>query len=115
MIPTTSWIRDKGTTIELDTGVLVDELGNYFVDESGNNLLDSPSSDGVYPAHSWLNNSTEIVNTSWADSFEPRTSEYTRTTVQGDTRTTVQGDTRVALTSATNRQPNTSWSGDEYV
>ncbi len=112
--PTTQWIRDKGTTVQTNTGVLIDELGDFFVDESGDNLLDSPTSDGYYPGHSWTDNTTEEVNTLWADSFEARISTATRTTVQGDTRTTVQGDTRVALTSDTNIQNPTSWS-EEYA
>lgn len=110
--PTTLWIRDSGTVVETTTDVLVDELGNFFVDESGNNLLDSASTDGEVQAHAW--NAIAESNTLWADSFEARISEATRTTVQGDTRTTVQGDTRAVLYSDPNIQNVTSWTGDEY-
>lgn len=110
--PTTAWIRDSGTIIESTTDVLIDELGNIFVDESGNNLLDSVSTDGEVLAHAW--NAIADPTTGWADSFEARISEATRTTVQGDTRTTVQGDTRTALVSDPNIQNTTSWSLDEY-
>lgn len=110
--PTTAWIRDSGTVVETTTDVLIDELGNFFVDELGNNLLDSVSSDGnVLPA-SWNEDASET--TAWANSFEARISEATRTTVQGDTRTTVQGDTRTLLTSSANRQNPATWSEDEY-
>lgn len=110
--PTTQWIRDSGTVVETTTDVFIDELGNFFVDESGNNLLDSVSTDGEVLAHAW--DAISDPTTSWADSFEARISEVTRTTVQGDTRTTVQGDTRIATISDTNQQNPTSWSTDEY-
>lgn len=110
--PTTTWIRDSGTVVETTTDVLIDELGGFFVDELGDNLLDSVSTDGDALAHSWDEDS--IPTTTWADSFEARISDATRTTVQGDTRTTVQGDTRTVLTSDPNRQNPTSWSEDEY-
>lgn len=110
--PTTAWIRDSGTVIETTTDVLIDELGNFFVDESGNNLLDSVSTDGEVLAQAW--NAISENTTIWADSNEPRISEATLTTVQGDTRTTVQGDTRTMLTSSPNIQNTTSWSADEY-
>ncbi len=114
--PTTQWIRDRGTTVETSTDVLIDELGNYFVDELGNNLLDSPSSDGVYPGHAWAANTDEMTNTSWADVFGGNIplGAYTRTTVQGDTRTTVQGDTRVTSDGQSNNVTPTSWGSDEY-
>lgn len=110
--PVTAWIKDSGTVISITTDVLVDELGNFFVDESGNNLLDSVSTDGNALSASWAGDDDNL--TSWADSFEARITEATRTTVQGDTRTTVQGDTRIALTSAVNRQNPATWSEDEY-
>ena len=110
--PTTLWIRDSGTIVETTTDVLIDESGNFFVDESGNNLLDSVSTDGEVLAHTW--NAISESTTSWADSFEARISEATRTTVQGDTRTTAQGDTRTALISDPNIQNTTSWTEDEY-
>lgn len=110
--PTTAWTRDNGTVIEESTAILVDESGNYFVDELGNNLLDSVSTDGNALAHEW--DAIPETTTTWANSFEPRTSLATRITAQGDTRVTAQGDTRVARVSEPNRQPLTSWSQDEY-
>lgn len=110
--PTTLWIRDSGTIVEATTDVLIDESGNFFVDESGNNLLDSVSTDGEVLAHTW--NAISDSTVAWADSFEARISEATRTTIQGDTRTTVQGDTRTALISDLNIQNATAWTEDEY-
>lgn len=113
--PKTAWVRDRGTIVETNTDVLIDESGNFLVDENGDNLLDSPTSDGYYSGHSWIDNTDEEINTSWANSFEARISTSTRTTVQGDTRTTVQGDTRTALVSDANIQNPTSWGEDEYA
>lgn len=118
--PTTLWVRDDGTVVEVTTDVLIDELGNFFVDENGDNLLDSVSTDGEAPNTSW--DSEDILALLWADSNEPLSSEYTRVTAQGDTRvtaqgdtrTTAQGDTRIAYISISNRQPSTAWSEDEY-
>lgn len=62
--PTTTWIRDKGTVVSTSIGVLIDELGNFFIDESSDNLLDTVSSDGVIPAHEW--DSIDKNTTSWS-------------------------------------------------
>lgn len=105
--PTTQWIRDSGTVIEVSESLLADELGNLLVDENGANLLDKVSTDGEAPTSSW--NDEDIDAHIWAESHEPLSSEYTRATVQGDTRTTVQGDTRISLASTLNRSLAHSW------
>jgi ribonuclease BN (tRNA processing enzyme) len=109
--PTTSWIKDNGTTISITTDVLIDESGNFFVDESGNNLLDTVSTDGNAPAHSW--NEDDAPTTSWSNSFVV-TSTARRITISNDVRVTISGDTRVSNVSNQNKKPNTSWSEDEY-
>lgn len=112
--PATQWVRDRGTTIEASTDVLVDELGNFLVDESGNNLLDSVSTDGVNSPSSW--NSINESVTSWANVLGNNTPlvQATRVTAQGDTRVTAQGDTRVTSASQPNNHTPTAWTEDEY-
>lgn len=112
--PTTQWIRDSGTVIELTTDILIDELGNLFVDELGNNLLDSVSTDGEVLAHAW--NAIAEPTTNWADVFGNNLplAQSTRTTAQGDTRVTAQGDTRVTSESQPNTVTPTGWTEDEY-
>lgn len=112
--PTTQWIRDSGTVIELTTDVLIDESGNFFIDELGGNLLDSVSTDGEVLAHAW--NAIAESTTMWANDFGANLpdGESTRTTAQGDTRVTAQGDTRITSESQANTITPTAWSEDEY-